>query len=206
MPADLLWTVVVLGLVSWIVLSAVYSGSAAQYRHSSKKPRNRDDLITPPRNDPSSPISRSIFYSPVHAGASTALPGMSRRYAATWHSLRLTVDEGLNSCTIRVHYFGALRPLYEVECTNLEQAKAAGITFLTSHVNGVMFRHSRERIAGGSVERGMSAVQGRISDGLKTPHYRASKRDLGVGIGQALDFVVTVCDKEKHSRSDPRAD
>ena len=73
MPADLLWTVVVMGLVSWIVLSAVYSGSAAQYLHSSKKPRNRDDLITPPRNDPSSPISRSIFYSPVHTGPSTAL-------------------------------------------------------------------------------------------------------------------------------------
>jgi hypothetical protein len=69
------------------------------------------------------------------------------RYVANWHSLRLTVEQRVNSWTIRVQFLGARKPLYETQCCSLDEAKSAGIEFAALRVLSTAGQASPEKFA-----------------------------------------------------------
>jgi hypothetical protein len=87
---------------------------------------------------------------------------ITRLYFANWYSLRLTVEEWVNSWTVRIQYLGARKPLYETQRCSLDAAKCAGIEFAAQHVLRAAGKAGPERCAANLVwneERQAAALQ-----------------------------------------------
>src|SRR5689334_17949882 len=87
----------------------------------------------------------ALCHAPVAIPLRSPLMQIKKGYAVVWNDLALSVADGSDTWTVRVHAVAGGRLLYEAHRSSLAEAKAAGVEFAMFRLGGATLANSPEK-------------------------------------------------------------